>query len=131
MNFRFAAMGALLLLAACASSQPIYDVPSHPVPTAAQSLSLERIESAIVDAGKTRNWRFERVSLGTLHASQVQQKYSAEVEIVFNAKTFSIRHLSSTGMNETGNMVHPHYNMWVHNLEHDIETYLINAPLSR
>jgi hypothetical protein len=130
MKFRMAILGITVLLMACAN-EPIYDVRSHPIPTRAQSLPLDRIETAIIDAGKSRGWRIDRISPGKLRAAQVQPKFSADVEILFDAKNFSIIHVNSTGMREANGSVHPHYNFWIRNLESDIETWLVNAPLNR
>jgi hypothetical protein len=130
MKVRIPLIAVTLLLAACAN-EPIYNVPTHMVPGSAQALPPERIEAAIIDAGQSRGWKFERTAPGLLRAKQVQPKYSAVVDISFNARSYSIKHISSSGMNEEGGTVHPHYNMWIRNLERDIDTWLANAPLTK
>ncbi|RAU20825.1 hypothetical protein CU669_16255 [Paramagnetospirillum kuznetsovii] len=125
-----AVLGFAVMLMACAN-EPIYDVRSHPVPAKAQTLSLDRIETAIIDAGRSRGWRMERSGPGKLRAAQIQPKFSAEVEIAFDAKSFSIIHAGSKGMNENNGSVHPHYNFWIRNLESDIDIWLTNAPLTK
>jgi hypothetical protein len=118
------------LLIACAN-EPIYDVRAHQIPEKAQYLSLDQIEKTIIAAGSSRGWRFDRVSDGKLRASQVQPKFSANVEILFDSKSFSIIHAASTGMRETGGQIHPHYNFWIRNLESDITIGLTNAALAK
>jgi hypothetical protein len=117
-----------LLLTACRNA-PMYEVTSRPVPTTAQTLSMDQIERAIIIAGQGRGWRMERVSPGTLRAMQVQPKFSATVDIVYDQKAFSIRHVGSSGLRERDGMVHPHYNFWIRNLESDIQTSLSNASI--
>jgi hypothetical protein len=132
MNLRYLAVAVPLLLAACAGTQPIYEVRNHPVPAQARSLPLDRIESAIVDAGKTRNWRFERVRPGELHARQERSSYYAELAITFDANSYSITRYSSSGMRETETgEISGHYNMWVKTLEKDIDIQLSNAMFSK
>jgi hypothetical protein len=120
--------GALL---ACTSGKPIYNVSGHPVPVQAQALSLQRIEALIIEAGQSRGWRFERVSAGKLRASQVQPKHTAVVDVTFDTRAYNITHVSTTGMEEKDGTVHSHYNFWIRNLEHDIETRLANAGATR
>jgi len=126
-KFAILALGAFLL-AACAN-EPIYNVSAHPVPYAAQRLSMAQIEAAIIEAGQGRGWKFTKIGEGKLHAMQYQPKYSADVEIQFDQKSYTILHRSTRGMKEQGNSIHPHYNFWVRNLESDIDARLANAPL--
>jgi len=132
MNFKLLAVLIPLALAACAGTQPIYDVHNHPIPAQARSLPLDRIESAIVDAGKARNWRFERIRPGELHARQDRSSYYAELAITFDTNSYSITRYSSSGMKETETgEISGHYNMWVRTLEKDIDIQLSNAVFSR
>lgn len=124
----FAVVFAALLLAACQNA-PIYQVTSRPVPLTAQNLSMGQIERAIILAGQGRGWRMERVSPGTLRAVQVAPKYSATIDIVYDRKAYSIRHVGSSGMRERDGTVHPHYNFWIRNLEADIQNSLSNAAI--
>jgi hypothetical protein len=123
---RLAIVLAVFLLGACAQ-KPIYNVNSHPVPFNAQRLSLGQIETLIVNAGQNRGWKVTRVAAGKLTAAQDMPKYGAEVEILYDQKSYTIRHLHSRGMKEQGDLIHPHYNFWIRNLEADIETWLSNA----
>ena len=118
-----------LVLAACAN-KPIYQVENHPVPLAAQKLPLDRIESLIVQAGGTRNWKFERATPGHLIATQAQPKYSATVDIYFDQRAYRIVKNATTGMKEKDGMINQHYNLWIRNLEQDIDTHLANAGLT-
>ena len=77
---------AALALGACAyKSQPVYDVNK---PLAAQSLSLDRIESLIMEAGTPLNWKFQRAGAGHLVATQQQPKFAATVDIYFDQQNY-------------------------------------------
>lgn len=117
------------LLAACAHQQPIYNVTAHPLPASAQKLSLAQIERLIVEAGQTRGWKFEPLAPGKLRATQDQPKYAADVDVIYDQKSFSITYVGSRGMKEQGEVIHPHYNSWIHRLEGDIDTRLSNAAV--
>ncbi len=121
----FLAFG-LFLLGGCAHD-PVYNVPSHGVPVAAQSLSLKQMERTIVEAGQSRGWKFQPVSPGVLRATQDQPKYAAVVEIRFDQKNYSIQYVSSRGFEAKDGIIHSHYNFWIRNLESDIDTRLSNA----
>ncbi len=114
------------VLTACAN-QPIYNVDNHSVPFSAQKLPLEKIEMVIIQAGQSRSWKFQRAGTGHLIATQVDPKFSATVDVYFTQQNYRIIHNSTTGLKEQNGTVHSHYNFWVRNLEHDIETYLNNA----
>ena len=116
------------VLVGCAN-QPIYDVQYHPIPLAAQKMPLERIETVIIQAGQSRNWKFQRAGTGHLIAVQTDPKYSATVDVYFDQNSYRIIKSSTTGMKEKEGTVHPHYNFWIRNLERDIETYLANASV--
>lgn len=132
MKLKYAVVGMILFLAACAG-KPLYNVQDHPIPLTAQSLPLDRLEAAIIEAGQSRSWQFQRVSMGTLRATQVvtARNLSAEVEIVFDQKAYSIRYISSQGMKEQDGTIHPHYNMWIGNLERDIYTRMSNVSFGK
>lgn len=123
---------AIVLLAGLVSAcvtKPMYQVSNRPVPLTAQNLSMDQIERAILFAGQNRGWRMERVAPGTLRAIQVQQKFSATVDIVYDQKGYSIRPVESSGLRERDGMVHPHYNLWIRNLDNDIQNSLSNVSL--
>lgn len=122
-------MTAFLLSACAYKHQPIYNVTDHPIPTAAQSLSLADVEKNIIAAGEGRGWRFTKLEPGKLRAVQDVEKFSAAVDVSFDQKSYSIQHVSSRGMRESGDTIHSHYNFWIRNLESDIATRLNNAGI--
>ncbi len=128
---RFIAIALLALMVAGCRGQPIYNVTNHPIPSAAQAFPLPRIEALIIEAGQSRGWKFDRREAGHLIATETEPKYSATVDIYFDQKNFRIMHKSTIGLKERADgTIHSHYNMWILNLERDIEVRLTNATLA-
>ncbi|HXP95184.1 MAG TPA: hypothetical protein VN809_00630 [Telmatospirillum sp.] len=99
------------------------------MPTAVQSMPLDKIERLIVEAGQTRGWKFQHVETGHLVANQIQGKLAATADIYFDQKSWRIVYQNSVGMNAENGTIHDHYNFWIRNLEHDISARLTNAAI--
>jgi len=126
---RIAIVCLSLILGACAyKHEPVYNV-DDPVPTAVQSMPLDKIERLIVEAGQTRGWKFQHVETGHLVANQIQGKLAATADIYFDQKSWRIVYQNSVGMNAENGTIHDHYNFWIRNLEHDISARLTNAAI--
>ena len=130
--FRIIALSLVLIAAAACQNVPIHAVENHPVPAAAQKLSLGEIEQAIIQAGSARRWRFERVAPGSLRATQQNTKdHEAVVDITYSQMAYSIRVNSTYRLKQEGDTAHPRLNFWIRNLEKDIEDRLYAAGLAR
>lgn len=125
-------LGLVLLVGTSCQSVPVYTVESHPIPASAQKLSMNEIEQAIIQAGSARRWRFERLAPGSLRARQSDSKdHEAVVDIAYSQAAYSIRLNSTFRLKEKDGTIHPRYNIWVRNLEKDIEDRLYAAGLTR
>lgn len=102
--------------------QPIYTVLDHPVPPAAQHLSLDAIRRAIMVAAAQRRL-VQPAGPSELIATQDARGFMAKVKVTYSQKAYSIG-LIDTNLMRGGNEVHPTYNRWVRNLERDIEVRL-------
>lgn len=130
--FQALAFGLVALAAASCANAPIYNVDRHPVPVAAQRMSLAEIEKTIIEAGASRGWRFDRLGPGSLRATQRDPKgFEAIVDVKFDQTSYSITKNSTFRLREKDGTVHPHYNLWIRNLEKDIEDRLYAAGLAR
>jgi uncharacterized protein YcfL len=127
---KYVFMALALLLVGCAS-KPMVNVENRPIPPSAQQMPLDRIEREIIAAGQERSWQIVREAPGHLVATQVRSTYNASVDIRFNQRVYSITHRSSDGMREKDGTIHKRYNLWVKNLQRDIDRHLINAALAR
>jgi hypothetical protein len=103
--------------------QPVYAVVDHPLPPSAQHLSLDAIGHAIMEAGAQRQWLFVPGGPGELIGTEDTRGYTAKVKVTYSQKTYSIG-LIDTNLPRSGDLVHPTYNRWIHNLERDIEVRL-------
>ena len=117
-------LGLVLVVSACAyRQQPIY-APSNAMPSAIAGKSLDRIGASIERASTPHNWTMRTVAPGRIQASHAQDRMSANVEIVFDARSWRIEYRSSMGLFEKDGRIHSHYNVWVRNLEQDIAAQL-------
>jgi len=120
---------AALTISACKGH--LVHNPKNAIPAGAQGLPLERIESAIIDAGAARGWRIERAVDGHLVATQRHPKFEATVDIRFDQQSYEIRYKSSVGLSETDGTIHSRYNNWVRHLEQGIDQRLSILALRR
>ena len=117
-------LSIVLALGACAyKHQPIYN-PTDAMPYNAQSASDDRIQTAIIEAGRILHWNVEPAGQGHMIATQKREKFSATVDIFFDRKNWRIAYKDSTGLLAEGDKIHSHYNVWVRNLEREIDTRL-------
>ena len=108
-----------------------YDVIDHPVPAAAQTMSLDDLSRNIVIAGAKRSWRFEPMGPGQLKATQTKGNHEAVLKISYSAKAYSITLIGTKNLDQEGDKIHPTYNHWVGNLETDIQNQLSIAGLEK
>ena len=116
-----------LTLSACAyRERPIYN-PENIMPLYAQDLPPDRIEALIVAGGSVRGWTFQHVGEGHLQATLTHPKYQAVVDVVFDTKSWRIVHNRTLGLRDQDGHIHDHYNLLIHNLEHDITAKLVSV----
>lgn len=118
------AAAAILLLAACQTTRPIATTQEHAVPPGAQSLPLNAIELAIVEAGARRGWRFQHMADGQVRATYTKWPWVAEADVLFSNRSYRIQYVSAKNMERSNDGVERAYNRWVGNLERDIAAKL-------
>lgn len=107
--------------AGCVRDLQVYNVDAHPIPQAAQSLSMTEIKSVIMLAGADRGWTFEEVGPGEIAATLLVRRHTARVNIQYSQTNYSIRYKDSVNLRYTGSTIHRNYNKWIMKLEQDIE----------
>lgn len=118
---------AVLAVGACGyKHRPIYTV-DDPMPRWIQSQPPQRIEDQITAACTTMGWKVRHVADGHLAATQSREKFSATVDIFFDPQHWQIRYNDSVGLRYEGDTIHDHYNVWVRNLEREIQLRLENS----
>ena len=121
---KVAVVSLLVLLAACKTTQPIASTAEHPIPAGAQALPLSAIESAIVEAGARRGWKFEHMADGQVRARYQKYPWVAEADVLFSQQSYRIVHISSKNMEKRNDGVERAYNRWTGNLDKDIAAKL-------
>ena len=120
----------MAMLASCMGRlQPIHNVTNHPIPSTAQSLSLEAIQLVIQQAGINRGWVMEPAGAGRIHGTLHYKTHVAEIDIVYDQRAYSIRYVSSSNLLSNGTDIHRNYNRWIAYLEKDIQSGLQTAAL--
>jgi hypothetical protein len=117
---KIAVVSLLALLAACKTTQPIASTDEHPIPAGAQALPLSAIESAIVEAGARRGWKFEHIADGKVRARYHKHPWLAEADVLFTQRSYRIVHVSSKNLEKRNDGVERAYNRWTGNLDRDI-----------
>lgn len=125
-HFAVISVLAVVTLVAGCRTAPLVNIPDTPYAGSAPAavLTLEDYEAAIIRAGASRDWTFERTGPGHLVGSvTVRGKHSAVVDVVFDTDSYSISYKSSYNLNyeSSQNVIHPNYNAWVDNLKQEID----------
>ena len=117
------ALFCLLALAACRNA-PVYNVEQAPL-NAPQSASLSQIGKAIKVAGAQLGWQMHDVSPGRMVGKLYNRSHVAEVDIVHDKKSYSIRYKDSVNLKYDGTTIHKNYNSWVQNLQKAITAQVL------
>lgn len=112
-----------LLLCGC-QSEPIYQAKGHPiVQPAGPQLSDVQMSKIIVDSVKfSPNWEVQSVEPGRIRAKwRRHQTRSALCDILYDRASYSILLVSSVELYQEGGVIHPSYNVAIHQLENEID----------
>ena len=116
---------ALALLGGCRTA-PIYNVSDAPVVVAAgKQATMESVKAAITRAGVSLGWQMAEAAPSVIKAHIALRTHSADAEITYNTKTYSIVYRSSTNLDASGGQIHKNYNGWIENLDRDIRAQLL------
>ncbi len=118
-------IGLVLLAAGCMREQPVYNVVDHPITVTGKKVTLATVQKAIMKVGLEREWIFTPVSPGHLKGALNQRGSSANIDVKFSTKAYSISYVSSANLLATGEgTIHRNYNKWIKILERDIDLEL-------
>ena len=112
------------ILVGCQRIQPVYEVKHHPLPMAAQTLTLHQIENNIIRAGQMHGWQIEPTGTGELRASTQWRTHSATASIRFDNHFYDIIYQSSVNLLEGDGTIHKEYNRRIRSLESEIDKSL-------
>ena len=116
---------AIAVLGGCRSA-PVYNVNDAPVVVAAgKQATMDSVKSAILRAGVSLGWQMTDAGPGVIKAHIALRTHTADADINYNTKTYSIVYRSSTNLDASGGQIHKNYNGWIENLDRDIRAQLL------
>ena len=112
--------------AGCFRCDPILNITSAPATAAnGKVLSPEQVKASIIRAGAALGWQMKDEAPGKITATIMLRKHTANIEIPYSAKEYSIVYKDSTNLDATGDgTIHKNYNGWITNLNKGITTQL-------
>jgi hypothetical protein len=115
--------------AGCMRCDPILNVTDAPVTSASgKTLKDEQVKAAIVRAGATLGWIMKEAGPGKLTANLAVRKHTAEIEIPYSSKKYSILYKGSTNLDAgPDGTIHKNYNGWIQNLNKGITAQVAAA----
>ncbi|MEO7744184.1 MAG: hypothetical protein ABIR98_14700 [Usitatibacter sp.] len=111
--------------AACGRCDPIFNVADAPATSASgKALTNDQVRQAIIRAGAALGWVMKENGPGKLSANLAVRKHTAEIEIPYSSKGYSINYKNSTNLDAADGQIHKNYNGWIQNLNKGINAQL-------
>ena len=124
-------LASLALLASC-GTLPVYNVNNSPVLSMDEKpVTMKEVKTAIFRSGIELGWVMRPVSEGKIHATLRLRKHTAESNITYDTKSYSITYLNSSGLKYSDGKIHKNYNGWVQNLDKRIRGKISGISLDR
>jgi hypothetical protein len=115
----------VLGLAAC-TSRPIQNVTAEPVVVSpGRTATADSVRDAILRAGTGLGWQMRATRPGVVHGTINLRTHSADIDVQYDAKAYSIVYVSSTNLNAGDGQIHRNYNGWITNLNGAIRRELL------
>ena len=118
------AAAAVLMIAACATGQPVHNVTQTSIVTNKPNTTTEDVRQAIVRAGTGLGWQMKAEGPGRMTGRLALRTHVAVVDITYDSKSYSIRYKDSANLDYNGSTIHRNYNSWVQNLDRAIQAQL-------
>ena len=116
---------AALVLGACATGQPIYNVTEAPIIlTPGKTATMQQVQTAIIRAGTRLGWQMQPEGPGKLSGRLAVRQHLAVIDVEHNTKAYSIKYRDSSGLNAQDGTIHKNYNGWIQNLDKAIRSEL-------
>lgn len=123
--FTLSALSLLLLVSACARTQPILNIEEEPVITGSGEMpSLLKVRGAIFTACRDKGWLINPREDGHIIATAHVRRHAAIVDISYTPAAYSITYRDSKVLLYDGQMIHRNYNKWVQLLSERIKLEL-------
>jgi hypothetical protein len=115
---------AVVLLAACATGQPIYNVSQTSIVTNKPNPTSDDVRQAIIRAGTGLNWQMKAEGPGRMTGRLALRTHLAVVDVSYDSKSYSLRYKDSQNLDYNGSTIHRNYNSWIQNLDRAIQAQL-------
>jgi hypothetical protein len=109
-----------IALLGCHRRQLIHDVHHHPMPSHVKHMHNEDIKNIIVLTAARRGWICHQDDPGKLLCHCKRRAHQATIEILYNNRDFSIKHVNSNNLKLKDDLIHKKYNKWIRVLEREI-----------
>ncbi|MBQ4282395.1 MAG: hypothetical protein IJB96_00515 [Lachnospira sp.] len=111
-----------VLMAGCRTFPPVQNIEHQAVAVHNQ----EQVEKAILVGAAHRGWTANKVRNGLIQATLNIRSHQVEVEIPYNADSYSIlyKHSENLRYDSKKGTIHPRYNTWINNLNSSINERL-------
>jgi len=119
----FFLVAALLVLPGCQRVVPVQNVPATQVYIPADA-DASFIPEAIVAGGRAKGWRMSHESPGHFVGYLAVRSHTAQVDIFYDANSYSIQYKDSTNLKYDGVRIHRNYNKWIILLDQQIQANL-------
>jgi len=107
-------------LAGCSRTEPVKNIQQ----TLNVRYSDEQLKTAILDAGRQRQWIMQPQQPGTIVGHLIQRDHSADIRVTYGASHYAITYVNSQNLMAGQGEIHRNYNRWVNNLDKDIQLRL-------
>lgn len=110
-------------LAGCARTEPVKNINQ----TLNVNYSDNQLQTAILEAGRARQWVMQPQQPGVINGHITQRDHSADIRITYGANHYSINYVGSNNLMASAGEIHRNYNRWVNNLDKDIQFRLASS----
>lgn len=117
-------IAAVVGLAACRTA-PVYNIDDATIVSSTeQKLTPEQVKKAIIRAGASLGWIMKEEAPGHIVGTLHLRTHMAQVDINYDADSYSINYKNSSNLKYDGANIHSNYNGWIQNLQRNIEVQL-------
>ena len=113
----------VILLSASCRKAPMLNLFNQGSP---QKVTMAQMETAILEAGKSLNWRMAKMQPGLIEGTLLVRSHTAVVNISYSEDKYSIVYKSSINLKADGTgKIHKNYNAWIRALDQEIRNRLM------
>jgi len=106
-------------------TQPVLNLTNVPVMTGSgKAASVDQVKQAIFEGASYKRWQVRDEGPGHMVAQIYVRTHMAEVDIKYDAKTYTITYKNSSNLLYDGAEIHRNYNKWIQFMSDEINARL-------